>query len=208
MRTSTKCSAATALSFLVVAGTLARAADPSLEAQARAHFERGQTLSSEGRYEGAHAEFSAGYDLSHKPLFLFNMGECARLAGDAEQAARDYERYLAEDPQGRLAEKAQERVAELRSRLPQPPTVPSPAEPTPPTQKPAPAPIARQVTDSPVLLTQPVPPSARHTRPWVIAVAVSGALVVAGGVVALGVTLGSREVGPPNSLGHIAGNGP
>lgn len=98
---------------LAVSSVPARADRASLEAAAKAHFERGQSLSAQSRFAEALAEFSAGYELSRKPLFLFNMAECARQAGDRARARANYERYLAEDPAGRLADTAQSRLMEL-----------------------------------------------------------------------------------------------
>ncbi|MFH0903213.1 MAG: hypothetical protein V2A73_21500 [Pseudomonadota bacterium] len=85
----------------------------TLQAKAKVHFEVGQKLVAEGRFVEAKAEFSAGYELSHRPLFLFNMAECARLSSDKARARELYERYLLEDPQGKLAAMARERLAEL-----------------------------------------------------------------------------------------------
>ena len=107
--------------LLTLASTVpASAAAPQIEVQARAHFDRGQKLSSEQRYLEALAEFSAGYELSQKPLFLFNMAECARLSGDRGRALTSYERYLAADPGGKLAGTARQRVGELRGSEPAP----------------------------------------------------------------------------------------
>lgn len=88
--------------------------------KAREHFAAGSEFVETERFEEAHAEFLAGYRLSGRPLFLFNMGECAFYAGQVEIARGHYERYLNEDPQGSMADKAAERLASLP---------PQPAEP-------------------------------------------------------------------------------
>src|SRR5262245_17494474 len=73
-------------------------ADDSRQAEAKAYFERGSAHYKAGRYLEARAEFAAGYELSHRPLFLFNMAECSRLDGNLELAREGYERYLREAP--------------------------------------------------------------------------------------------------------------
>jgi hypothetical protein len=119
-----------------------------VEAQAKAHFEKGHRLSDERRYLEAEKEFAAGYQLTKKPLFLFNMGECARMGGNATDARKNYEQYLAEDPHGKLAETARQRLAQLpaeRRETPQTAPVAAPAPP-PPTKT--------------VAVSEPAPPAA------------------------------------------------
>jgi len=53
------------------------------DASAREHFQRGQKLSAAGDYAAAYREFAAGYALTERPLFLFNMAEAARAGGDS-----------------------------------------------------------------------------------------------------------------------------
>lgn len=83
------------------------------DAPTRAAHERGLALVLDGRYREALAEFSAGYDVSRRPLFLFNMAECARKLGELARARELYEQYLREDPSGRLADTAKQRLGEL-----------------------------------------------------------------------------------------------
>jgi tetratricopeptide (TPR) repeat protein len=96
------------------------------DAHAREAFRRGESYFRAGRYLEALAQFSAGYELSRRPLFLFNMGECARKLGERDRARSYYERYLAEDPSGPLIAKAKERLAALG-----PPPAPAAPEPAP-----------------------------------------------------------------------------
>jgi tetratricopeptide (TPR) repeat protein len=81
--------------------------------QARAHFQRGQELANQGKYPQAYLEFEAGYRQSHRPLFLFNLGEAARAFGDAGRARGAYQRYLEEDPGGPMVSSAQSRLTDL-----------------------------------------------------------------------------------------------
>src|SRR5262249_14423878 len=74
------------LAVLLAASARITYADPdpteaSREAQARAYFERGVAHVKAHHYLEARAEFAAGYELSHRPTFLFNMAECSRLDG-------------------------------------------------------------------------------------------------------------------------------
>jgi tetratricopeptide (TPR) repeat protein len=88
-------------------------ASRATQARARAHFEAGERLVAERRFDEAYREFESGYALSERALFLFNMAECARESGQTSQARIDYARYLAADPQGSHAEVAHERLAIL-----------------------------------------------------------------------------------------------
>jgi hypothetical protein len=83
------------------------------EASAREHFQRGQRLSGRGEYAAAYREFAAGYALTERPLFLFNMAEAARASGDVVKARDNYERFLRADPKNALASTAQARLAAL-----------------------------------------------------------------------------------------------
>ena len=116
------------------------------EAAAKAYFERGSAYYAAGDYLLARAEFAAGYELSGRPLFLFNMAECSRLNGDLEQARTGYERYLREAPSGSQVPLAKERLAAMKQPRPEPvakaPTQPSgpvlgpkPAQPAGPAQR-------------------------------------------------------------------------
>lgn len=109
------------------------------EARAKEHFRRGQELIGQGRHNEAYGEFEAGYGLSRRALFLFNMGECARAVGDTARARDAYERYVQEDPGGSLAPLARQRLIDLGAA---PATVSAPASPVAPSEaapaKPAP----------------------------------------------------------------------
>jgi tetratricopeptide (TPR) repeat protein len=85
----------------------------SADAHAKEAFKKGEALFRAGRYLEALAQFSGGYELSQRPLFLFNMGECARKLGQTERARAYYERYIAADKGGKLVALAAKRVAEL-----------------------------------------------------------------------------------------------
>jgi len=126
---------------------LADGADHLADA-AKAHYERGQSLYAGGQFAEARAEFLAGFELSHKPAFLFNAAECARLMGQSDAAREDYDKYLKLDPDGKLAMLAFQRLDELGWPAKTNETPPSP----PPAPPPAPAPmlpVAATVTSVP-----------------------------------------------------------
>jgi hypothetical protein len=157
------------------------------EASAREHFQRGQRLSARGEYTAAYREFAAGYALTERPLFLFNMAEAARASGDVARARDSYVQFLRADPRNALAATAQARLAELAEKeraatgapavtggpTPSAPVStgtaqpPAGAQPAAPTAEPAPA---ASVTTSPPGTVEPapvraVPPPHRVTPP-------------------------------------------
>lgn len=186
-RRSVSCAAAL-VALIVLEGaprqTLAqrsRAPDATtdVDAATRARFERGLALFEQAEYADARAEFAAGYGLSGLPLFLFNMAECARLAGDEAAARSDYLRYLEAEPEGEYALLARQRLKELGA------DAPRAREPAP--RVPTPAEAARQVTppvepDTVEVTTTKRPREGWWSRRWPIVTAVGVAVV--GGTVA------------------------
>ena len=89
-----------AATLTLALGASARA-DDKISTTARAHFEAGVALLQDpdgARYEEAHREFLAAYELSKSPRALGNIGLCAmKLERDAE-AIDAYSRYLDEVP--------------------------------------------------------------------------------------------------------------
>ncbi|MFK7998639.1 MAG: tol-pal system YbgF family protein [Polyangiales bacterium] len=83
------------------------------ETEARARFEAGRALVQVGSYEAARLEFRRGYVLSQRPLFLFNMAECARRLGNPDVARREYAEYVRQDEDGAFVAMAETRLTEL-----------------------------------------------------------------------------------------------
>ncbi len=125
------------------------------------YFERGQKLIGEKKYLDALAAFSAGYELSRRPLFLFNMAESARFAGDVTRAKELFARYLQEDPNGKLAATARQRLAALggTTQAARPTPTPTPANATPSSFTPP----ARRAEPAPTTRSEPVAASAIPT---------------------------------------------
>ncbi len=119
---------------------------PSRDDRAKASFDRGNALFKQGQYIEARAEFSAGYELSHRALFLFNIAECSRKNGDDARARDYYTQYLKVEPTGEMAALARQRLVALGrtpdsadkiAALPRP-QVDRPAPPRAPVDPPAP----------------------------------------------------------------------
>src|SRR5262249_50079772 len=66
-----------------------------------------------GRYDQAIASYQAAYELAPRPGVLFNIARAYHKKGDAKQALEYYRRYLADEPNGRIAGEARTYVAEL-----------------------------------------------------------------------------------------------
>jgi tetratricopeptide (TPR) repeat protein len=192
------------LAVIALAG--AAFADPAAEEAAKEHYAHAKQLVAQRQFAEAYTEFSVGYDLSDRPQFLFNMGECKRLLGDAASARELYQRYLQEAPQGDVADLARARLAELG---PPPPAVashpPTPAPPPPPTATPA-KPVDLQIHTEPVPPAMPPlvdssghpqsPPVWHRTSFWVGV----GAAVVVGSAVIYAATRGGPSCTSPTCV--------
>ncbi len=90
------------------------------DARARDLFREGDELYSQGRYEEALANFEEAYELSQRPLLLYNIANAQERAGDWDEAVVTLERYLPhayEAERGRIEtriESLKRRVARLR----------------------------------------------------------------------------------------------
>jgi hypothetical protein len=171
----------------------------SAKAQAigRAHFQRGQKLSTQGDHDGAYREFEAGYAATGRPLFLFNMAESARAAGDAVRAKDNYLEFLRIEPRSALAATAQARIADIdRASAPPEPAPPPAAPPLLPPSAMTAAPANPAGTPLPPAPPPPEDqPSFVHRWPFWVGVA---SVVVAGGAIAYVV---SRDSGTTPACG-------
>src|SRR5207249_3089023 len=61
---------------------------------ARSHFEKGTVFYNLNRFPDALVEFEAGYLAKSDPVFLFNIAQCHRQAGNHAQALSFYKNYL------------------------------------------------------------------------------------------------------------------
>jgi tetratricopeptide (TPR) repeat protein len=189
--------AALMVSFIVCAAS-ARAQE---DARARAHYDAAQAHVAAERYDEAYAEFSAGFELSQRPAFLFNMGECALHAGRRDQARADYARYLERAPTGAMSDIARRRLGELGP-------VPAPVVASPAPEEPTPAEVARAESDerAEVLRASALAPTSREIWQedafWIV-----GATVLAlaiGGAIAGGVVASESSNGPMCGAGCVS----
>lgn len=168
--------------------------------EARKHYDKGKQLYNVQLYEDAVKEFREAYLKFPSPVFLYNIGQALRLAGQREQAVAAYERYLAESPRARDRAEVETIIKQLKEELQQlpimavPPWGPArldpqgkgqqqggPQQPSGPVQQPAPP----AVTPTPVVSKPPRPPR-QPLSPRVRL----GIGLTAGGVVIAGVGAG------------------
>jgi tetratricopeptide (TPR) repeat protein len=157
----------------------AQAPAPSPDDQAKVLFANGQRMYAEGRYEEAILAFREAYDLSQRPLLLYNLANAYERLGDLDRAIdalNRYRVYAQPDEQDVLLARVQtmERrrdAAKLAA--------------------PAPLPVPQPVAVAPVPDPAPLVPVRRSPAPWVVAVS-GGGLAVVGGSVA-GITWGSSR---------------
>lgn len=107
------------------AATPASAADE----EARARFESGRLAFAAGRYADALSDFRRAYELSQRPVLLYNIGVAADRLRRDQEALEAFERYLreVEAPDNRAEVEA--RVVVLREQLAARAT-PAPTEPS------------------------------------------------------------------------------
>jgi tetratricopeptide (TPR) repeat protein len=118
--------------------------------EARELFRRGKEAYAAGRFDEAYREFEAGYRLSNRPLFLFNMGYAKRRAGEAGEARALFRRFLELQPDSPHRAEVESALRELEP--------PAPAAPAVEAQPPA-------VSPPPPLLSPPPPPSVVAVAP-------------------------------------------
>src|SRR4051812_5974092 len=94
--------------------------------EARDHFRRGKEAYSAQRFEDAYREFEAGYRLSSRPLFLFNMGHARRRAGALGEARALFRRFLELQPDSPRRAEVEAILRELEPPPPPPPPAPPP----------------------------------------------------------------------------------
>ena len=188
------------LFVLACTASLGRAEPPL---PAKTLYAQGQTLFAAGHYREAREHFLAGFELSHKPAFVFNAAECARLLGDRDAARADYERYLQLEPDGKQATLARERLAALAP-PPAPPPVSAPPPPAPAPPIAAPAVVAAHVTSEPTVtgttalaVARPAADSG-HKVLWIGVGA--GVALVAGAVAVYAATRHDMTCSPPGCV--------
>lgn len=87
-----------ALTALLVSVAPSVRADEASDARARELFDNGALLYEEGRYEDAVAAWQMAYELSPKPLLLFNIANAQERLGRYQEALDSLNRYRAFAP--------------------------------------------------------------------------------------------------------------
>ena len=187
-------------------------ADSNEAVKARALYASGTTHYNLREYADALKDFKDAYRLHPDPVFLFNIAQCYRQTGDADQAASYYRAFRRESPEAanradvdRLIDEMDKAAAARRlpPSGPQEPgsgTKPSTAPPAATTEAPAPD-TSRVVATHTAATTTDRRPLAK--KPW-FWLTLGGAVVVVGGAVALGVVLGQPHA-PSPSIGRLEG---
>ncbi len=135
----------------------------SLEEEARGLFHAGSAAYDRADYEVALDYFQRAYDLSHRPLLLFNIGHTAERAREDARAIEAFEAYLRAAPDAENRPNVEARIARLRRQ------------------------IAEAGAASPSPSATPAPPDeGPGAGPWVLLI--SGAVLAVGGGVMVGVS--------------------
>jgi tetratricopeptide (TPR) repeat protein len=127
------------LAAVPVAAAAEEPANPPAS-EARLHYQKGTALFNLGEFADAAAEYKEAYKALNEPVFLYNIAQAYRLAGDYEKAAFFYTSYArnAKDPATRneaiqRAKKLEEKLASVRKGKPEPePAKPEAAKPDAP----------------------------------------------------------------------------
>jgi len=101
------------------------------EDEARGLFDAGLASYEAGRFDDALGYFRRAYELSHRPLLLFNVGQCYDRLRHDEQAIATFEQYLSELPNADNRVQVEARIRALRegiARRQQQTSVPTPVE--------------------------------------------------------------------------------
>lgn len=99
----------------------ARAQVATSDVEARALHQAATAAFEQGRFDEALARYRRAYELSPRPVLLYNIAAAADRGGHDAQALEAYEAYLAAIPQAENRAFVESRIAVLRSRVPRAP---------------------------------------------------------------------------------------
>ena len=110
------------LATLVWSATAAHAEPPP---PSDLRYREGKQAFASGDYAGAAARFEEAFRLSDDPVYLFNLAQAQRLAGDCAAARRSYRAFLVRVPDASNRADVEEKIASLEScAAPRPPPAP------------------------------------------------------------------------------------
>jgi hypothetical protein len=95
----------------------ARAGQDGEVARAKEHFEQGHVHYAAGRWAEAVREFETANSIKPHPIFLYDMAQAYRQAGDAAHALEMYRAYLAVEPQARNKTSVERKIEALRAQV-------------------------------------------------------------------------------------------
>jgi tetratricopeptide (TPR) repeat protein len=162
-------------------------AESRAKQSAEAHYNKGMTAYTLGRFPEAIEEFEKAYELRSEPIFLYNIAQSHRQNNNPQRAIFFYRRYIEAEPNAKNRPEIEKRIKDLESQLnaqkeqasAAPPSATAPAAATTTTPPPpAPIPVA------PVEVVQSQPAAAQPQAGRGLRIA---GLVTAGvGVVGIG----------------------
>ena len=172
--------------------------DPALLAKVHALYDSGTAHYNLGEYKDALADYKEAYRFKRDPAFLYNLGQCYRQLGDAENAALTYRSFPRERPNAPNRIDIEHFIADadavVKAKAAQASRPPVSVQPETSVKMTAPG----DLTSPP-----PARPESRRKVPvwgWVLVGA--GTAVVVGSAVGLGVGL-SQSHGPETTLGTM-----
>ncbi len=185
------------LVFGVVAPASAQTADDSMDVEAHALFEAGRTAFAAGRFADALSHFQSAYDLSHRGVLLYNIGQCHDRLRHDSAALTAFEGYLQAIPDAPQRGEVESRIAILHEALAHTTTT----EPIDTTT----TETGEGETTPPGPIAEPAPPPATTSSdagpaPWIV-LGVGAAVAIAGAVL-VGVAFSDIDTvqnAPPNS---------
>jgi tetratricopeptide (TPR) repeat protein len=171
---------------LVASLVFVEPATAQTDEEARALFAAGQVAYDDGRYESALEYFQRAYDLSHRPLLLYNIGSCAEHLRMDQRALDAYHQYLVEVPTAANRSAVESRIGVIERAM----AASTSTTTTTTTQVDTPPP-EETTTQATTTTTVEPPPSGGDggpgAAPWILvgigaAVAIAGAILVGVGM--------------------------
>ncbi len=178
----------------------ALAGDPASDTRAKELYENGAQLYEEARYEDAIVAWRAAYDLSPRPLLLYNIASAEERSGQWKEAIETWNRYRAFAP-SEEREVLEQRIRNLEKRVAEVEEKAAESEgptraPWQPEAEPEPEKIdggeagATSAETTEAQATAPPPPPGPHPGPFVL---LGGGFVgIAAGAVLGGLALDTR----------------
>ena len=101
----------------VMLATASAAVGQDNVASAKSHFQKATRLYEVGDYRQALDEFKAAHLAKPDAAFLYNIAQCHRQLGEAEQAVTLYKRFLVASPNVANRAEVERRISEIEADL-------------------------------------------------------------------------------------------